>query len=135
MTTAEMQCAHLLFGVSASARPFRDDILSGLVVGRKRKRDTREGCPKINTDNELRPVAVRSLRVESGVAPRVLRLRHALRDAMGHMLLRYAVSWGRVQRLLRSMLGVLHIRIEWGGMLDEGVLGVVGHRARRTVRG
>lgn len=37
--------------------------------------------------------------------------------------------------MLRSMLGVLHIRVEGGGMLDEGVLGVMGHRARRTVCG
>lgn len=126
---------HLLFRVSSSARPFRDDILSGLIVGRKGKRDTRKGCPKINTDDQLRPVAIRTLDLDSGVASRELGLRHARRNAMRHMLLWQAVPWRRVQRLLRSMLRVLHIGVDGGGMLDEGVLRIMGHWTRRTVRG
>lgn len=128
-------CAHLLFGMSARARPLRDNILSSLIVRRKRERDTRERCPEINTHNELRLAAIRTLDLDRGVAPRVLRLRHARRNPMRHMLLRHTIPRRRIQRLLRTMLRVLHIGVDGGVMLGESVLRVVGHWTRRTVRG
>lgn len=120
--------------MSSRARPFCDDILPGLIVGRERECDPRKGRAKVNTDNELRLAAIRTLDLDGGVAPRVLRLRHAGRDAVRDVLLWHAVPRRCVERLLHSRLRVLHIGIDGGGVLDEGVLGVVGHWTRRTVR-
>lgn len=111
--------------------PFRDYVFSGLVIGRKGKRDTGESRAEIDTDDELRLVAIRCLDLDGGVT--VLGL-HARWDR--HVLLGlHAIARRRVHGLLHAVLGVLHVGVgvDGGGVLGEGVMRVVGHWTRRTV--
>lgn len=101
------------------ARPFRDDILAGLIVGCKGKRDTGEGGTKVDTHNELRFVSIGALDLDGGVA--ILGLVHGRLDRVAKGLLwgLHAIPRGRVHGLL--MAGVLHrgVEVERGGVLGE----------------
>lgn len=114
--------------MGSCARPFRDDILASLVVGRKGERDTGEGGTKINADNELCLAPVR-VGFDGGIAHSVLLLRHAGRDPGSHGLVLHAVTRG-IHLVLDTGL-VLQGRVERGGVL--AVLLAGNHRTRRTV--
>lgn len=119
--------------MSSSTGPFCDDVFTGLVVGRKGKGDTGEGCSEINTNDELGFVAIRALDLDGGVSVLGLRL-HAGRDR--HVLLRlHAVTWRRGVHGLLHAMRVLHVGvgIDGGGVLGEGMMRVGWHWTRRTV--
>lgn len=102
------------------ARPFRDDILAGLIVGCKSKCDTREGRTKVDTDNELRFITICcTLDLDSRIA--ILVLGHRLLDRVAELLLwgLHAIPGWWVHGLL--MARVLHggVGVERGGVLSE----------------
>lgn len=102
------------------ARPFRNDILARLIVGRKRKGDTGEGRTEIDTDNQLRLVAVvGALNLDGGVT--ILILTHWRLDPVADGLLwgLHAIPGGWVHGLLVASVLHVGIRVERGGVLGE----------------
>lgn len=102
------------------ARPFRNDILSRLIVRRERKGDTGEGRTEIDTDNQLRFVAVvGALDLDGGVA--ILILTHWRLDPVADGLLwgLHAIPGGWVHGLLVASVLHVGIGVERGGVLGE----------------
>ena len=123
---------HLLLGMSTGTRPLRNDIFSGLIVGRKGKSYTRKGGTKVDPHDELGLTAPGSFDLD-GVAHVLLRLRlHGRGDWRGDGLLRYPVSWRRRPHGLDG-LGILQVGIQWRRMM--GQLLTRGQRTGRSAVG
>ena len=108
---------HLLLGMSTGTRPLRNDIFSGLIVGRKGKSYTRKGGTKVDPHDELGLTAPGSFNLD-GIAHVLLRLRlHGRGDWRGDGLL-YPVSWRRRPHGLDG-LGILNIGIQRSRMMGQ----------------
>lgn len=134
---------YLLFGVGSCTRPLSNDILAGLIVGRKGEGDSGEGGSKIDSDDKLGFTPAGAFDLHCGVA-HVLGLGHSGSHptVRCHGLL-HAVA-GRRAHGLRVGL-ILHIGVQGRGLVGEvltgrkgaggpgGVVGVTGGSAQLVV--
>lgn len=102
---------HLLFCVSTSSRPFGDNILSRLIVGRKSECDTRKSCTKINSYNKRSLAPPRALDFVSGVRSEPVRGRPRWQSPThpNRLLLLHAIDGRSAQGLLP---GIRHVGVQ-----------------------
>lgn len=117
--------------MSPSARPFGNDILPSLVVGRESERDTGKGSPEINPHNQLRFTPTSAFDFDGGVSGAIL-LGHPWGDSMGGGRL-HAVAGRGTHGLAGG--GILHVGVKGGIMMMTGQLLAGRERTRRTAVG
>lgn len=116
--------------MSSCSRPFRNDVFSCFIVGRKGKRDTGECGAKVNADNQLGLTPTGTFNLNRGISYPVLGLRHSLAHSMSCDRLLQAITRRSAQRLDR-LLRIVQVGVQRCGVMTQLLAG--GHRAGRPL--